>query len=198
MRVLVFPVAVALIACACGARTELWDSNVTLDASSYDSPLDVQPPLDVASFDGEIQNDGAVCCEDGQNLDSPPDDLSGGASVAWQYVPQCNITVIGIELHNIGGEVVIRDSNGSEPGDALWTGTLVPADGNNLAWTSTAVSPPLPLVMGHVYWIQEAPGPLSESSNGVEYTYYADTGSGWDGPYNWHAYTSRIHGACKK
>ena len=83
----------------------------------------------------------------------------------------------------------------SEPGQALWQGTL-PSTGSTLDWTGTSVSPPLALTMGHVYWIQEAPGPLSESSDGVEYTYYADTTNGWDGPWNWHPYTSRVHGEC--
>ena len=204
MRRLGLPGAVLATIAACGARSEIRDSNLEpLDAAVDSSPQPdvaplpdvVTPPDDVVAPPDVIENDGAVCCEDGQNLNFPPDDLSSGASVAWQYIPQCNITVIGIELHNLGGEVVIRDSNGAEPGDALWTGTLPPT-GNTLDWTSATVSPPLPLAMGHVYWIQEAPGPLSEASDGVEYTYYADTSNGWNGPWNWHPYTSRVHGEC--
>ena len=114
-----------MIVAACGARSEIRDSNIApLDGGVDSAPQpdvvqipDVIPPSDdVITTPDVIANDGAVCCEDGQNLNFAPDDLSSGASVAWQYVPQCNITVIGIELHNLGGEVVIRDSNGERAG----------------------------------------------------------------------------------
>jgi len=187
----------------CGARTEL-GGNIDVDAAlgpddSIDQHIDVTSS-DVISqqdapFDAPL-NDGAVCCEDGQNTSFTPDDLSGGASVAWQYLPTCNIVVTSIELHNRGGFVALLDSNGAEPGATLFQGTLPTPSGSGLDWVATDVTPPVALEAGQVYWIQEAEGPLSEASGGIAYTYYASTTNGWNGPWNWHDYTSRIHGNC--
>lgn len=188
-----FVVATLIVCASCGARTPLGAPGEPIEAgadAALDSPIELDAPSD-APF-----NDGAICCEDSQNTESAPDALSGGASVAWQYVPTCNILVKSLELHNRGGAVALRDSNGEQPGVALFQGTLPVPSGPDLDWVATDVQPPVLLQAGHVYWIQEAPGPLSEASSGIAYTYYADGLNGWDGPFNWHFYTSRIHGSC--
>jgi hypothetical protein len=210
MRMGVVGVAFVLlvVSASCGARTQLAGSvgepddagvDAKLDSPLHDAPWDAPEPVDAPPPPPPPPPpaDAALCCEDGQNTNYPPDALSAGASVAWQYIPACNIVVKGIELHNRGGLVVLRDSNGAQPGAALFKGTLPVPAGPGLDWVGTDVQPPVPLTAGHVYWIQEAPGPLSEASDGVQYTYWADNGGGsWSGPFNWHPYTSRIHGVC--
>jgi hypothetical protein len=199
---------VASITVACGSRTMLdYDDTSPGDAGhdvaadvrdarardviAPDAPDDVDlPPVDFG--------DAAVCCEDGQNTQYPPDDNCGGVSLGWEYIPSCNLRVKGIELHNRGGAVSIHADANGKPGVVLWDGTLPPPATSGNAWVGTTVSPLLPLVKGRRYWIQAAAGPCSIATGGDQQAYYGwwGGGTGWDGPFHWHHYTSRVHGEC--
>lgn len=190
----------ASIAVACGSRTMLADD----DTSSGDAGADVR---DARARDGTPNDvdrppvdfgDASVCCEDGQNTQYPPDDNCGGVSLGWEYIPSCNLRVKGIELHNLGGAVSIHADANDKPGAVLWQGTLPPPSSSGNAWVGTTVSPLLPLAKGRRYWIQAAAGPCSIATGGDQQTYYgwSGGGTGWEGPFHWHHYTSRVHGDC--
>jgi hypothetical protein len=143
-----------------------------------------------------LPEDAGMCCGDSQNTDFPPSDTCGGASIAWEYIPKCDIPVALIQLHNGGGPVAILDSEGTAPGKLLWSGTL-PAT-SSPAWLSTEVYPPVPLYAGHRYFLFEGEGPCSIAASGDEQPYYAGSPSGtWSGPYMGHAWTARLGAACE-
>lgn len=197
-------VAVAVLLVACGSRTPLDEDEradgAAPDASIRDAGRDARDSApDVTDGDVPVDfGDAAICCEDGQNTSFPPDDNCGGVSLAWEYVPSCNLRVKGIELHNQGGAVSIHADDAGRPGPVLWQGTLPKPSQPGNAWVGTSVTPLLPLAKGRRYWIQAAAGPCSIATGGVQQPYYGwwGGGTGWDGPFTWHHYTSRIHGAC--
>jgi hypothetical protein len=166
---------------------------------SVDAHLDA-PPRDAPEELVVVQPEtGATCCLDEQNTDYPPDTNCGGTTIAWQYVPSCTIAVARIELHKNGGTVALLDSapDGS-PGATLWSGALSGDPSATVTWNGADVVPPIPLAAGHVYYLEESEGTCSIATDGVEYPYYGLSGSStWDGPFQWHPWTSHVIGACK-
>jgi hypothetical protein len=204
--------ALALPLDGCGGRTGLETVQLARDASALDSstgdapppvdaePVDAPPRVDVDLVDAPPPEDApevgdaGICCYDSQNTDAPPDDNCEGTTIAWKYVPSCDIAVAGIELHTTADKVAILSTVGGRPGEPLFSGAL-PATAK-AAWIGADVSPPLLLKAGVEYWIEESPGVCSIATHGREYTYYGNFGTSWDGPYKSHAWTSHIVGAC--
>jgi len=167
-----------------------------VDAPFVDAPIVDAPIVDAPAVDAPILADGPLqCCGDEQNTDFPPDDNCHGNTVAWQYIPSCDFILARIEIHRSGGGTVsLLDSDGARPGVTLFTG-LLPSSPSS-AWVGANVDHPLPLRAGHIYWIEESPGICSIATQGIPYTYYGNLGTGWEGPFQGHPWTSRVIGAC--
>jgi hypothetical protein len=169
---------------------------VAHDAGGPDAPAAhdaaEEPPI-VVSIDA-----GGTCCGDEQNTDYPPDTNCSGIAIAWQYVPSCDFAVWRIELHKSGGTVALLDgTGGGPPGATLWSAMLPSSPTGEPAWEGADVVPAIPLQAGHVYYIEESSGTCSIASGGVQYPYYGQWSDGsWDGPYQWHPWTSHVIGTC--
>ena len=170
---------------------------VAIPDAAHDAPRD--SPVSEAAADVVVHRDAVgACCGDEQNTDYPPDTNCSGITVAWQYVPSCDFAVSRIELHKSGGTVALLDGvGGGPPGVTLWSAPLPSSPAGEPDWEGADVVPPIALTAGHVYYLEESAGICSIASGGVEYPYYGQSSDGsWDGPYQWHPWTSRIIGAC--
>jgi len=195
---------------ACGGRTDVLlagalsgpDAGPGLDAGLGPDVVAPGPVRDASDRDALATLDATeaagACCGDEQNTDYPTDTNCSGTTIAWQYVPSCDFAVARIELHKTGGTVALLDSApGGEPGATIWQGDLPSSPTGEPAWNGADVVPPIPLVAGHVYYLEESPGTCSIAKSGVPYTYYGLQGDGsWSGPWQQHAWTSHVIGTC--
>jgi hypothetical protein len=142
--------------------------------------------------------DAVALCDDGENLSYPPVDTycSAVPPLAWEFTPQGDEDAAYIELYGGGGPVALLDSAGQAPGAALWTGTLPGASGPS--WSGTAISPPIHLTAGHLYFVSQDSPICSVATSGTGYPYYMQVASGWSGPYAARPWTFRIQvaGGC--
>jgi hypothetical protein len=93
--------------------------------------------------------------------------------------------------------VALLSDAGGKPGALLAEAALPfvsPAD-----WTGGDFAAPIELQAGVTYWIAESTGICSTAAGGTPYTYYGGSTlmGPWDGPFNAHAWTSRLFGACE-
>jgi hypothetical protein len=199
----------------CGGRVDLLlvgdgSDAGPIDSGSPDAGPIVPPVHDAGRPDGPEVHDaaeeppvvvqveaGGTCCGDEQNTSYPPDTNCSGITIAWQYVPSCDFSVARIELHKSGGTVALLDGNGGgPPGATLWSASLPSSPTGEPAWEGADVVPPIPLTAGHIYYLEESEGTCSIASDGVQYPYYGLWSYGWDGPYQWHPWTSHVIGTC--
>ncbi len=190
------PIFLLLMACACGARTEVGGvlvdagpSDATLDARTPDVIVDTSPPLDVSP-------DAIVACTQGILTQFPTSEC-GGDQVDWfatPYTPTADITVDRVEAHMAQGNVALLASAAGAPGAVLFTGSV--GTSPQPAWIGANVNPPVFLQAGTLYYVGFQ-GDCSFASNGPEPVEYM--ASSIDGP--WHIqgtdnWTARLIGMC--
>lgn len=138
-----------------------------------------------------------ACCGDWVNPAAPTNNCSQGAAwIAIQYVPSCTVEASSLALHTDGGGTAILADAGGLPGAVLWQGNLGAPDAQG--WATAAVSPPVDLQAGQVYWIAEDVGPCSQAASGQPQPYYgsfASLAGPWDGPFNGDPWTFKVSAA---
>jgi hypothetical protein len=169
-----------------------------LDASM---PPDNTCPIPSSDPSPNATIDLAGSCSEGQNTAAPIDTNCGGVSVAWEYVPKHDLDVTRIELNDTGGGVALYDSDCDMPGAKLFEGS-VPSGGPR-SWRGADVSPPIRIVAGHRYFIEQITPPegdvCSVATDGVaqrQFNTPGFCGPGWGGPYIWLNWTAHILGNC--